>query len=62
MGGGWVAGYMEAVWPDFLGKFLRSGRPRGPGKAFKSLGANPPKDLKASPGPRGGPDFKKAPL
>ncbi len=31
------AGYLKAVWPDFLGAFLRSGRPRGPGKALKSV-------------------------
>ena len=28
-------GYLKAIWPDLLGAFLRSGRPRGPGKTFK---------------------------
>jgi hypothetical protein len=29
-------GYLKAVWPEFLGMFLRSGRPRGIGLAFKN--------------------------
>ncbi len=28
-------GYPKAVWPDFVGCVLRSGRPRGPGKPSK---------------------------
>ncbi len=40
---------------------MRSGRPRGPGKAFKKMGAKPPTFLRASPGPRGRPDRKNAP-
>ncbi len=35
---GFSSGYLKAVWPEFLGTFLRSGRPRGPGKAFKNVG------------------------
>ncbi len=35
------SGYLKAVWPDFWGAFLKSGRPRGPGKAIKN--APPPK-------------------
>ncbi len=54
------AGYLKAVWPDFVGAFLRSGRPRGPGKAFQNVGGEAPTDLKASPGPRGRPDLKNA--
>ncbi len=30
------SGYLKAVWPFFLGAFLKSGRPRGPGKALKN--------------------------
>jgi hypothetical protein len=30
-------GYLKAVWPDLLGAFLRSGRPRGPGKALTHI-------------------------
>ncbi len=45
----------------FEGAFLRSGRPRGPGKALKMWGASPPTFLKAFPGPRGRPDLKNAP-
>jgi hypothetical protein len=35
-------GFLKAVWPDFMGSFSRSGRPRGPGKAFKSVGGRSP--------------------
>ena len=39
------AGYLKAVWPDFVLVGNRScwgsGRPRGPGKAFKNVGAKP---------------------
>ncbi len=31
------AGYLKAVWPDLWGAFLRSRRPRGPGKAFNKM-------------------------
>ncbi len=44
------AGYLKAVWPGFLGAFLRSGRRRGPGKAFTNV-----RDFQ---GPRGRPDFQ----
>ena len=54
-------GYLKAVWPGFLGAFLRSGLPRGPGKALRNVGAKPPTFLKAFPGPRGRPDLKIAP-
>ncbi len=47
-----LTGYLKAIWPDFGGAFLRSGRPRGPGIAFKNVGASPPTFLKAFPGPR----------
>jgi hypothetical protein len=50
-------GYLKAVWPDFGGAFLRSGRPR-PSNLW---GAKPPTFLKAFPGPRGRPDLKNAP-
>ena len=54
-----------AVWPDLFWvgnrSFWGSGRPRGPGKAFKNVGAKPPTDLKAFAGPRGRPDLKNAP-
>ncbi len=44
--------YLKAIWPAFfLGAFLRSGRPRGPGKAFKNVGGFA--DLRAIPGPPG---------
>ncbi len=33
----WSKGCLKAVWPDFLGAFLKSGRPRGPGKALKNV-------------------------
>jgi hypothetical protein len=36
------SGYLKAVWPDFLGAFLRSGWPRGPGKALKKVGGFAP--------------------
>jgi hypothetical protein len=39
------------VWMHFWGAFLRSGWPRGPGRALKNVGA--------FPGPRGRPDLKK---
>ena len=46
-------GYLRAVWPDLLGAFLRSGRPRGPGKAFKNVGGEAPHILEGFPGPPG---------
>ncbi len=51
-GGGAVGGvwYLKAVWPDLLGVFLRSGRPRGPGKAFKNVGGFAPHSFEGSPG------------
>ncbi len=36
---------------------MRSGRPRGPGKALQMWGASPPTFFKAFPGPRGRPDL-----
>ncbi len=39
---------------------MRSGRPRGPGKALKNVGAKPPTFWKAFPGPRGRPNLKNA--
>jgi hypothetical protein len=35
-------GHLKAVWPDFWDAFLRSGRPRGPRKAFKNAGGEAP--------------------
>ncbi len=46
-------GYLRAVKPDFLGAFLRSCRPRGPGKAFKNVGGEAPHILQGLPGPPG---------
>ncbi len=47
-------GYPKPVWPSFCwGAFLRSGRPRGPGKAFKSVGAFAPHIFEGFPGPPG---------
>ncbi len=43
-----------------MGCFLRSGRPRGPGKTLKKVGGFAPHILKAFPGPRGRPDLKNA--
>jgi hypothetical protein len=40
---------------------LRSGRPRGPGKAFQNVGGFPPPHFRGPPGPRGRPDLKIAP-
>ncbi len=40
---------------------MRSGRPRGPGSAFKNVGVEAPHIFEGSPGPRGRPDLKKAP-
>ncbi len=40
------SGYLKAVWPGFWGAFLRSGRPRGPGKALQNVGATGPKPRK----------------
>ena len=56
-----LPGYLKAVWPNLLGAFLKSGRPRRPGKAFKNVGGEAATFLKASPGPRGRPDLKNAP-
>ena len=36
-----------------LGEFLRSGRPRGPGKVFKKVGSEAPHILEGLPGPPG---------
>ena len=45
-----------------LGAFWRSGRPRGPGNAFKLWGGvAPPTFLRALPGPRSRPDPNNAP-
>ncbi len=56
------AGYPKAVWTDFWGEFLRSGRPRWPGKAFKNVGREGPHLFEGLPGPPGGrPDLKDAP-
>ena len=49
---GWP-GYLKAVWPDFGGAFLRSGRPRGTRKAFKSVGGFAPHLFEVFPGPPG---------
>jgi hypothetical protein len=40
---------------------LKSGRPRGPGNAFKSVGGKTPTFWKVFPGLRGQSDFKNAP-
>ncbi len=56
-----MAGYLEAVWPDFWGAFLRFGWPRGPGKAFKNVGGEASHIFEGFPGPRGRPDPKKSP-
>ncbi len=45
--------YLKAVWPDFLGALLRSGRPRGPGKAFTNAGCFAPNLFEGLPGPLG---------
>ncbi len=45
----------------FRGAFLRSGRPRGPGKPFKNVGGFVPHLFESSPGPRSRPDLKNAP-
>ncbi len=37
----------------FWGPFLRSGRPRGPGKALKSVGGFSPDRFEGLPGPPG---------
>ena len=45
------------LWsPDFWGACLRSGRPRGPGKAFQKVGGEAPHPLGDLRGPRGHPD------
>ncbi len=56
-----MSGYLKAIWPDFLGAFLRSGRPRGPGKSFQNVGGEDPHIFEGLPGLRGRPDFKNAP-
>ena len=43
------------------GAFLKSGRPRGPGKAFKNVGGFAHHFLNSLTGPRGRPGLKKAP-
>ncbi len=48
--GNFITGYLKAVWPEIVGCFLRSGRPRGPPKMWR---ASPPTFLKAFPGPPG---------
>jgi hypothetical protein len=48
-----LTGYLKAVWPDLLGAILRSGRPRGPGKAFKNVGGFAPHIMEGLPGPPG---------
>ena len=45
----------------FWGAFLRSGRPRGPGTTLKKVGASPPADLRAFPGPGAGQTSKTHP-
>ncbi len=45
------AGYLKAVWPDFLCAFLKSGRPRGPGEAFQSVESFAPHISEGLPGP-----------
>ncbi len=47
------SGYLKAIWPDLLGAFLKSGRPRAPGKARKKVGGFAPQILAGRPGPRG---------
>jgi hypothetical protein len=45
---------MKAVWPDFWGAFLKTGRPRGPGKTFRNVGGEAPhisEGLSGLPGP-----------
>jgi hypothetical protein len=46
---------LKAVWPDFCwgGVFLRSGRSRGPGKAFQNVGGEATHIFKGFPGPAG---------
>ncbi len=46
-------GYIKAVWPHFLAAFLRSGRPRGPGKALQNMGGFAPHMFEDFPGPPG---------
>jgi hypothetical protein len=46
-------GYLKAVWPFFFGAFLRSGRLRGPGKAFQTVGGEAPRIFEGLPGPPG---------
>ncbi len=46
-------GYLNAVWPNFVGAFLRSGRPRGPGIAFKNVRGFAPHIFEGFPGPPG---------
>ncbi len=46
-------GYLKAVWLDFLVSFLRSGRPRGPGKALQNVGGEAPHLFDGFPGPTG---------
>ncbi len=43
------AGYLKAVWPDCLGAFLRSGRPRGRENLVKCGRVRPPR-LSRAPG------------
>ncbi len=32
-----LTGYLRAIWPEFWDAFLKSGRPRGPRKAFQNV-------------------------
>ena len=48
-----TTGYLKAVWPDFWGAFLRSGRPRGPRRAFQNVGGDAPHIFEGLPGPPG---------
>ncbi len=48
-----MGGYLKAVWTDFWGAFLRSGRPRGLGKAFQKIGGFAPHICEGFSGPPG---------
>ncbi len=56
-----LSGYLKAVWPGFWGAFLKSGRPRGPGKALKNVRGFAPHILEGFPGPPGPARLKKTP-
>ena len=53
MNGPKPAGYLKAVWPFLLGAFLKSSRPRGPGKTFQNVGGFAPHLFEGVPGPPG---------